>query len=90
MEDTIGYTSVICTFARSGTREGEDRAEELLRRLLRFYCGENEGGGGVERKALRSDSITFNAVVLGLARQAHMEYNKNISNFGGSNQQYDD
>ena len=73
--DTIGYTSIICAFARLGMREGGDRAEELLRRSSRLYYG-------VGRKALRPDSITFYAVLLGLAQQAQMEYSKNISDGG--------
>ena len=64
VRDTIGCTSVICAFARSRMKEGRDRAKELLRRSLRLYCVEEEGGGGLERKSLRPDSITFNAVLL--------------------------
>ena len=47
VRDTIGYTSVICAFARSGMREGGNRAEELFRRSLSLYYGEEEGGGGL-------------------------------------------
>ena len=69
--DTISYSSVICAFARSGNREGGNRAEELLRRSLRMYYGDEEVGG---REALRPDSITCNAVLVGLVRQALVEY----------------
>ena len=45
--DTIGYTSVMCALARSGMKEGGNRAEELFRRSLSLYYGEEEGGGGL-------------------------------------------
>ena len=63
--DSISYSPAVYDFIRSENREGGHRAEEILCFLLRAYYGEEEGGG---RDALRSDSITFNAVLLGLIR----------------------
>ena len=59
--DTISYSSVISSYARSGRDDAGDRAEELLQRSLKLY---NEG-----QYRLKPDSITFISILDALSNQ---------------------
>ena len=66
--DTISYSSVISSYARSGRDDAGDRAEELLQRSLKLY---NEG-----QYRLKPDSITFISVLDALSKQCLRIYQK--------------
>jgi len=62
--DTISYSSVISTLARSDLSDCGDRAEALLDRSFHLY----ETG----RKSLKADTITFNSVLKAIAKQCQI------------------